>query len=94
VYDFFADAVAYDGVHRMKAILAMALISFIAAADVAFPQQRSAPQMQLAQADHEEMCAQVISCGTKDGKRKEYPTPCAAKDDGATDITPKTGATC
>ena len=23
-------------------------------------------------------CEQVISCGTKDGKRKEYPTPCAA----------------
>jgi hypothetical protein len=40
------------------------------------------------------VCAQVISCGTKDGKRKEYPTPCAAKDDGATDVAPKSGSTC
>jgi hypothetical protein len=40
------------------------------------------------------VCPQVISCGTKDGKRKEYPNPCAAQDDGATDIKPKTGATC
>jgi hypothetical protein len=42
----------------------------------------------------EEMCVQVISCGTKDGKAKEYPTPCAARDDGATDIHPKTGPAC
>ena len=41
-----------------------------------------------------EMCAQIISCGTKDGKAKEYPTPCAARDDGATNIHPKTGANC
>jgi hypothetical protein len=40
------------------------------------------------------MCAQVISCGTKDGKVKEYPTPCAAQDDGATNIHPKNGSTC
>jgi hypothetical protein len=39
-------------------------------------------------------CEQVISCGTKNGVRKEYPTPCAARDDGATDIKPKTGPTC
>jgi hypothetical protein len=39
-------------------------------------------------------CEQVISCGTKDGVRKEYPTPCDARDDGATDIQPKTGPTC
>jgi hypothetical protein len=39
-------------------------------------------------------CEQVISCGTKDGKRKEYPTPCAARDDGATNISPKTGSSC
>jgi hypothetical protein len=23
-------------------------------------------------------CPQVISCGTKDGERREYPTPCDA----------------
>ena len=51
-------------------------------------QRRDRPQ--LAQTT----CEQVISCGTKDGKRKEYPTPCAARDDGATNITPKTGPTC
>jgi hypothetical protein len=39
-------------------------------------------------------CEQVISCGTKDGKVKEYPTPCDARDDGATDIHPKNGKTC
>jgi hypothetical protein len=40
------------------------------------------------------MCAQVISCGTKNGKRKQYPTPCAAQDDGATNIAPMTGSSC
>jgi hypothetical protein len=48
----------------------------------------------LAQANAGRVCAQVISCGTKSGQRKEYPTPCAAQDDGATNITPKTGPTC
>jgi len=41
-----------------------------------------------------EACPQVIHCGIKDGKAKEYPTPCAAEDDGATNIAPKTGGTC
>jgi hypothetical protein len=39
-------------------------------------------------------CAQVISCGTKNGVRKEYPTPCAAEEDGATNISPKVGPSC
>ena len=39
-------------------------------------------------------CAQVISCGTKDGRRREYPTPCDARKDGAKDIRPKSGGTC
>jgi hypothetical protein len=47
-----------------------------------------------AQSISKEVCAQIISCGTKDGKAKEYPTPCAARDDGATDIHPKTGPVC
>jgi hypothetical protein len=47
-----------------------------------------------AQATDSKVCEQVISCGTKDGRRKEYPTPCAPRDDGATNITPKTGPTC
>jgi hypothetical protein len=50
--------------------------------------------VRLAQANSGRMCAQVISCGTKNGMRKEYPTPCAAADDGATNITPRTGLTC
>ena len=40
------------------------------------------------------MCAQVVSCGIKDGEPKEYPTPCAAEDDGATNVQPKTGGSC
>ena len=48
----------------------------------------------LAGADSKQLCAQVISCATKDGKVREYPTPCDARDDGATDVHPKTGATC
>jgi hypothetical protein len=40
------------------------------------------------------LCAQVISCGTKNGRRKEYPTPCAARDDSATHIAPKDGPVC
>jgi hypothetical protein len=42
----------------------------------------------------EAVCAQVISCGIKDGKMREYPTPCAAEEDGATSIRPKQGASC
>ena len=34
---------------------------------------------------------QVISCGLKDGKWKEYPNPDAARADGATNIKPKEG---
>jgi len=47
-----------------------------------------------AAADIKPLCAQVISCGTKDGKVKEYPTPCNARDDGATGVHPKTGPAC
>jgi hypothetical protein len=39
-------------------------------------------------------CPQVISCGIKDGQPKEYPTPCDAAADGATNIVPKTGDSC
>lgn len=50
--------------------------------------------LKMAQAKSDAACPQVISCGTKNGVRKEYPTPCAARDDGATDIKPRQGATC
>ena len=45
-------------------------------------------------ADSGGFCVQVISCGTKNGVVREYPTPCAARDDGATNVTPKSGPTC
>lgn len=38
------------------------------------------------------VCIQVIACGMKYGKPKQYPNPCAAEDDGATDI--KVGQAC
>jgi hypothetical protein len=56
--------------------------------------ERIAADLHVAPANPGVVCAQVISCGTKNGQRKEYPTPCAAKDDGATHIAPKNGPTC
>jgi hypothetical protein len=80
----------------MKAIVAFALpivgLSMIGLACV--NAGVAPPGTRLAQAGSGAICAQVISCGTKEGKRKEYATPCAAKDDGATNIAPKTGPTC
>ena len=66
------------------------MIAIASANDLIGPQ----PDARLAQADPGRVCAEVIACGTKNGKRKEYPTPCAAQDDGATNIAPKTGPTC
>ncbi|MGY3447765.1 hypothetical protein ACVILH_000107 [Bradyrhizobium sp. USDA 4353] len=60
------------------------------AATLAGEAPRSAVSMRVAQST----CEQVISCGLKDGKWKEYPTPCAARDDGATNVRPKTGQSC
>jgi hypothetical protein len=54
----------------------------------------AAERTHLAQAKSDRVCEQVISCGLKDGKWKEYPTPCAAADDGATNVKPKTGSSC
>jgi hypothetical protein len=54
----------------------------------------AAPSERIAQAKSDTLCAQVISCGTKNGTVKEYPTPCAARDDGATDVHPKSGPSC
>jgi hypothetical protein len=76
----------------MKNIWVLTLLGCVAGfANTAISAETVGPQsrVQVAQA-----CEQVISCGTKNGVRKEYPTPCAARDDGATNITPKTGATC
>jgi hypothetical protein len=62
---------------------------FLATA-VASAQETNRPAVKLAQ----RVCAQVIHCGIKNGQPKEYPTRCAAQDDGATNIEPKTGPTC
>jgi len=72
----------------MKTCIAIAAIG-LALGGVSLPSRPAA-----AQSTSKEICAQVISCGTKDGKAKEYPTPCAARDDGATNIHPKTELDC
>ena len=55
---------------------------------------QSTADIRSAQTSSGRVCAQILSCETKNGKPKEYPSPCAALDDGATNITPKTGPTC
>jgi hypothetical protein len=75
----------------------VALTSVVAAlliAEYATAAERIAADLHVAPANPGGLCAQVISCGTKNGQRKEYPTPCAAKDDGATHIAPKSGPAC
>lgn len=76
---------------RQSKLIILCALSFGTTVASASPVPISTPPILLAAA---QSCEQVISCGTKDGKRKEYPTPCAARDDGATDIKPKTGSTC
>jgi hypothetical protein len=58
--------------------------SFARAGDTAPPKKDGEPQF----------CVQVIACGTKDGKRRQYATPCDARADGATDVAPMEGASC
>jgi hypothetical protein len=41
-----------------------------------------------------QFCVQVIACGAKAGERRQYPTPCDARADGATDVAPMVGANC
>jgi hypothetical protein len=75
----------------------VALTSVVAAlliAEYATAAERIAADLHVAPANPGGLCAQVISCGTKNGQRKEYPTPCAAKDDVATHIAPKSGPAC
>jgi hypothetical protein len=79
----------------MQTTTALAFASFfLLTSDRAFANERIAADLRLAPAHPAALCAQIISCGTKNGQRREYPTPCAAKDDGATHITPKSGPTC
>ena len=52
---------------------------------------RPGKSLRVAETKEVKFCIQVIACGTKDGKRRQYPTPCAARDDGAKDVTPMEG---
>jgi hypothetical protein len=78
---------------QMTLTLAWVVATLLVAAPAA-ANERIAAELHVAPANPARVCAQVISCGTKNGQRKEYPTPCAAKDDGATRITPKSGPAC
>jgi hypothetical protein len=79
----------------MQTIAALAFVSVaLLTAGRAFANERIAADLHLAPAHPAALCAQIVSCGTKSGRRREYPTPCAAKDDGATHIAPKSGPTC
>jgi hypothetical protein len=78
----------------MKTIAGLLIVTVAMLGSACAGDHAAAPGIRLAQNKPTGLCVQVISCGTKDGKRKEYPTPCAAKDDGATDISPKSGPTC
>jgi hypothetical protein len=79
----------------MQMIVALVFASVaLLAPEYAFADERIAADLHVAPAHPAALCAQIISCGTKNGLRKEYPTPCAAKDDGATNVAPKSGPAC
>ena len=69
---------------------ALLLATAAAWADDAAPAKTAPP----AKKDEIQFCIQVIACGTKDGKRRQYPTPCDARADGAKDVSPMVGASC
>jgi hypothetical protein len=53
--------------------------------------ERQGKSLPVAETKEVKFCIQVIACGTKDGKRRQYPTPCAARGDGAKDVIPMEG---
>jgi hypothetical protein len=77
-----------------KTVAFVWVVTTLLVAEHAAAGERIAADLHVAPANPGGVCAQVISCGTKNGQRKEYPTPCAAKDDDATHIAPKNGPTC
>jgi hypothetical protein len=80
----------------MRTICGIALAcgsAFLFLAGSALGREQSGSEIRLRLAQ-QRVCAQVIHCGIKNGQAKEYPTRCAAEDDGATEIAPKTGPTC
>jgi hypothetical protein len=85
--------VAVRTVTVKAAAMIAALLIGMAASRPAMADDTTAPTSDHA-AKPERFCVQVISCGTKNGTVREYPTPCAAQDDGAANIAPKSGPTC
>jgi hypothetical protein len=77
-----------------KTVTLASVVAVLLIAEHAAAGERIAADLHIAPAHPGGLCAQVISCGTKNGQRKEYPTPCAAKDDGATHMAPKSGPAC
>jgi hypothetical protein len=69
----------------MRNLFALLIVTVLFSSPCALAGERA----RLAQAD-----IQVISCGLKDGKWKEYPTPGAARADGATNVRPKGDKPC
>ena len=81
----------------MRAIVQWGVISAMlltAGAGEANDLDRPGTNPVVAETKEVKLCIQVIVCGTKDGMRRQYPTPCAARDDGAEDISPMEGGSC
>jgi hypothetical protein len=81
----------------MRAIVQSGVISaMLLAAGAGLANDFDQPEKSLLVAETKEVkfCIQVIACGTKDGRRRQYPTPCAARDDGAKDVAPMEGGSC
>jgi hypothetical protein len=81
----------------MRAIVQSGVISAMllaAGAGQANDLDQSGKSPLVAETKEIKFCLQVIACGTKDGRRRQYPTPCAARDDGAKDVSPMEGGSC
>jgi hypothetical protein len=81
----------------MRAIVQSGVIAAMllaAGAGQANDLDQSGKSLLVAETKEIKFCVQVIACGTKDGRRRQYPTPCAARDDGAKDVSPMEGGSC
>jgi hypothetical protein len=81
----------------MRAIVRSGVIAAMllaAGAGQANDLDQSGKSLLVAETKEIKFCVQVIACGTKDGRRRQYPTPCAARDDGAKDVSPMEGGSC
>jgi hypothetical protein len=76
----------------MRLMLKIAIAASVVWIGLAWAEQP--PQGSRQKVGQSRMCAQLIHCGVKNGKVKQYPTRCAAQDDGATSIAPMQGASC